>query len=145
MSAATRYLRFVRFVGLAMVLTLALVAVGYFPTRSLSGPTGVVAMLWGCGVSALASALSGVPLAFHGAGGLDGTQLSLLAMLLRFLGVLLLLASVLVFVEVAIEPFLVWVVIGYLVLLLGDTIFAVRLLRDRPGGQSGGKSSGHLK
>jgi hypothetical protein len=124
-GAAGGYLRFLAWaVGVTVVAAL----LGWLPTRRLGGEEAIPAMLAGCAVSLLASALGGVPIALaRGAGSTQQGRMQslLMAMGVRFAAVVVLgLAAVLsgLFRTV---PFLLWVAIGYAVQLVVETRYAL--------------------
>ena len=125
MSAARRYLLFLA----ALVgLTLALAAVGYLPTRSLAGPAALPAMFLACAVCLAGSAVGGVPIALARAGGVEGLKRFIASMVLRLLVVVLLAVAVLLLLGPERKPFLLWLAIGHVVLLIVDTGFARKVL-----------------
>lgn len=108
----------------------ALIAVGSLPTRELGGEEAWIAMLAGCAVSFVGSAIGALPVLVSGLGGGAAAPASLLASLgLRFLivlgGALLLSLSG----AVADTPFLIWVGISYLAFLVFDVLYALRQQR----------------
>ncbi len=132
MTVARRYLLFLA----ALVgLTLVLLAVGYLPTRSLGGEAALPAMLLACGVSFIGSAVGGVPIATaerresEGNPGIEGLKLFTASMVLRLLVVALLAGAVIWLLGPERKPFLLWLAISYLVLLVADTGFAQAVLR----------------
>ena len=132
MSAARRYLLFLA--ALAGI-TLALLAIGYLPTRSIGGEVALPAMLLGCAVSFVGSALGALPIATAGSGeragvaGVEGLKRITAAMALRLLLVAALAGGVLWLLSPSRRPFLLWLAISYLVLLVADTGFARATLR----------------
>ena len=110
--------RYVRFLGLAVGLIVALCAVGYVPTRRLAGEDGVGAMAAGCGISLVAAALAGWLLTAIPAETPEARmKRSFLAMVVRLAVVTVLgLAAALsgVFVK---TPLLFWMAAAYIVLL----------------------------
>lgn len=122
-DAAGGYLRFLMWaVGVTAVAAL----VGWLPTRRLGGEEAIPAMLAGCAVSLLASALGGVPIALaRGASQANRMQALLMAMAVRFAVVVVLaLAAVLsgLFLR---APLLIWVAISYAVQLAVETRYAL--------------------
>ncbi len=92
-------------------------------------------MLLACGVSFLGSALGALPIATVGTGestaaaGVEGFKRITAAMALRLLLVAALAGAVLWLLGPARRPFLLWLAISYLVLLVADTGFARAALR----------------
>ncbi|MFQ5351194.1 MAG: hypothetical protein ACE5EG_12195 [Thermoanaerobaculia bacterium] len=121
MSGRRRYLLFlVALVG----PTGALLAVGYLPTRSLAGEAALPAMLLACAVSFVGSAVGGLPIATARESGLEGLKRFTASMVLRLLVVAVLAGAVIWFLDPERRPFLLWLAISYLVLLVADTGFA---------------------
>ena len=119
---------FVRFLALALVVTAVLIAVGYVPTRRIAGPEGLSAMLAGCLVSMIGSAIGAVPIVLALRGPARSVpQAILLSTALRFLVVLTLALAAALSGWFDRSPLLVWVAISYLALLATDTIYAVRI------------------
>ena len=90
-------------------------------------------MLLACGVSFVGSAVGALPIATAGAGGagggLEGPRRLTASMVLRLLVVAVLAGAVLWLVGPERKPFLLWLAISYLVLLVADTGFAQAVLR----------------
>jgi len=51
--------RYLRFLGLEVVIVAVLMAAGYLPTRRLAGDTGPAAMMAGCVIGLVSAALAG--------------------------------------------------------------------------------------
>ncbi len=128
-GAAGSYLRFLVWaVAAAAVVAL----LGWLPTRWWGGDEAVAAMLAGCGVSVLASALGGVPIAL--ARRADQTapaapaarlQALLMAMAVRF-GAVAVLATAAVLSGLFLRaPLLIWVAVSYAAELVVDTRYAL--------------------
>ena len=110
--------RYVRFLGLAVGLMVALCAVGYFPTRRLSGADAVGAMAAGCGISLVAAAAAGWLLTAVGAETPEARmQRGFLAMVVRFAVVVVLGLAAALSGEFARAPLLFWMATAYVVLL----------------------------
>lgn len=129
--------RYGRFVGLAVALTAAVAALGYAPTLRLAGPRGVEAMFAGCVAGAAASMIGGLPIALAGAGTApdQAAVLGLASMVLRFLVALGLGAAGLAADWWPRRPFLLWLGISYVALLIADTVFALGAVRETTGGE----------
>lgn len=124
-GAAGGYLRFLMW---AVGVTVAAVLLGWLPTRRLGGEEAIPAMLAGCAVSLLASALGGVPIALaRGAGSTpQGRMQSLLmAMGVRFAAVVVLALTAVLSGLFRTAPLLLWVAIGYAVQLVVETRYAL--------------------
>jgi hypothetical protein len=121
---------YLRLAGLSVAMLAVALAVGFWPTRALAGPTGVAAMVFG-GAIALLSALVGLvpavltlrsdPRDFHNA--------ALMGMGLRFVLTIGLTVAAVLSGLLARRPLIVWIVIGYLVLLAVDTAGMVWLAK----------------
>jgi hypothetical protein len=61
-SGTPRDTRYARFLGWAAATVVALLLLGYLPTRRLGGERALVAMAVGCGIGWLSAALGGWPL-----------------------------------------------------------------------------------
>jgi len=110
--------RYVRFLGLAAGLVVALCAVGYFPTRRLAGEAGVVAMAAGCGISLVAAALAGFLLTAVAAQTPEARmQRGFLAMVVRLAVVTVLGIAAALSGAFARTPLLFWMATAYVVLL----------------------------
>jgi hypothetical protein len=124
--AAGEYLRFLAWaVGLAAILAL----VGYLPTGSLAGARGIPAMLAGCAVGLLASALGGLPIylarrtAGPGSGRAETAALG--GMGVRFAAAFGLGFAVVLSGWFERGPLLAWVAVSYVALLVIDTRYAL--------------------
>ena len=132
MSAGRRYLLFLAALA---GLTLLLVVVGWLPTRSMAGESALPALLLACGVSFVGSAIGGIPVAMAGRAkgkenpGLEGLKRFTASMVLRLLVVAALAGAVIWFLGPPRRPFLLWLAISYLALLVADTGFAQAVLR----------------
>lgn len=117
---------YLRFLMWAVGVTVVAALLGWLPTRRLGGEEAIPAMLAGCAVSLLASALGGVPIALaRGASQANRMQALLMAMAVRFAVVVVLaLAAVLsgLFLR---APLLIWVAISYAVQLAVETRYAL--------------------
>lgn len=126
-SPASKYV--LQLLVLAVLLTVAMVAVGYVPTKRLGGPGAVTAMLAGCVISLVASVVGCIPIVLASRGPKQKMPPAvMLATALRFLVVLILALSAALSGWFERAPLLVWVGISYVVLLVADTIYAVRLI-----------------
>lgn len=124
-GAAGSYLRFLMWaVGVTAVTVLA----GWLPTRRLGGEEAIPAMLAGCAVSLLASALGGVPIALSrraAAAPPARMQALLMSMALRFGAVVVLALAAVLSGLFHTAPLLLWVAIGYAVQLIVETRYAL--------------------
>jgi hypothetical protein len=110
--------RYVRFLGLAVGLVVALCAIGYFPTRRVAGENGVAAMAAGCGISLIAAALAGLLLTAVAAQTPEARmQRGFLAMVVRLAVVTVLGVAAVLSGAFARTPLLFWMATAYVVLL----------------------------
>ncbi len=119
-----------RFIALAVGIVVGLWALGYLPTRRFVGEEAMPAMLM-AGVLALVASLVGtLPLLnVRGRPPVEKVSAVLGAIALRLLAILVLAAAVLLSGFLAGKPFLVWVVLTHLGLLIADTLFAKAEMR----------------
>lgn len=117
---------YLRFLAWAVAVAAAVALLGWLPTRRLGGDGAVRAMLAGCGVSVVASALGGVPIALaRGRAPAARLQALLMAMGLRF-GVVAVLALATVLSGLFDRaPLLIWVAVSYAAQLVVDTRYAL--------------------
>lgn len=122
-GAAGGYLRFLAW---AVAVAAAVALLGWLPTRRLGGDGAVRAMLAGCGVSVVASAVGAVPVALsRGAAATVRMKALLMAMGLRF-GVVAVLALATVLSGLFDRaPLLIWVAVSYAAQLVVDTRYAL--------------------
>lgn len=117
---------YLRFLAWAVGVAAAAALLGWLPTRSLGGEGAVRAMLAGCAVSVVASAVGGVPIALaRGKAPAARMPALLMAMGVRFGAVVILgLAAVLsgLFDR---APLLIWVAVSYAAQLVVDTRYAL--------------------
>ena len=113
---------------LSLAGSAAVVALGYWPTRALAGYAGVGAMCVGVGLALLA-ALAGLVPALLTFGRDPRWRLGglLTGMAIRFILTLGLLITALLSGWLPKVPLALWAVIGYLVLLIIDTVGIARL------------------
>jgi hypothetical protein len=132
-----------RFVGIAILITIAAGTVGFIPTRRMIGEAAATVIGLGSGAS-LFGAICGaaVLVARRGAAAREVGSVVVQAMLVRIgaTGALATLAAVSKAVPTA--PLLLWVAISYVVLLPVDTHFAVRMVA---GGRGKSPSGGEFK
>jgi len=125
-GAAGSYLRFLAW---AVAVTVVAALLGWLPTRRLGGEGAIPAMLAGCAVSVLASALGGVPIALtRGAGPAAPAarmQALLMAMAVRFGAVAVLALAAALSGLFPRAPLLIWVAVSYAAQLVVDTRYAL--------------------
>lgn len=129
--ARTPAAEYLRFLVWAAVVAAVAAAVGWWPTRRLAGEGALPAMLVGCAVSLIASAVGAIPVALSRQAAAVPTpaarlQAMLASMGLRFGVVLALGVAASLLGGLARGPLLIWIAIGYLALLAVDTWYAVR-------------------
>jgi len=110
---------------LAGLIALALVAIGFLPTRAVAGDDAIVSMLAAVAVAIAASGAGTLPIYFareQPPQQAVGAQLG--SMALRLVLVLVVGAAVALSGLVAVKPFLLWLVIAHAALLVADTLFA---------------------
>lgn len=118
-----------RYLAWAGAATVALLLVGYGPTRNLAGPQAVWAMLAGCGIALVAGIAGAVPIVFgERPKGSEGPARALGAMALRLAVVVVLALSAALSGWFELEPLLIWVAIAYLAQLAVETRFALKSL-----------------
>ena len=126
MSARIRYLKFV---GVLAAIVLALMLIGFLPTRAIAGEGTWPSMFVGCLVSLVASAVGAVPLAMNSGDTSGGMQLAFMAMAIRLAAVVaggVVAASI---PGLSAPVVLIWIAISYMVLLIADTRFGLTILR----------------
>jgi hypothetical protein len=134
-TAANGYLRFLAW---AAVVAVAAGAIGFWPTRRLAGDDGVPALVAGCLVGFLSSALGGLPIALIRSRAPASRLLaSMGAMGARLLAVVVLGAAAELSGWFASAPLLLWIAISYAALLGVDAWYALRTAQG--AGQIGSK------
>jgi hypothetical protein len=127
-----------RFAALAGGLAAGFLAVGVLATRD-GAAGGSEAMFWAWGVVLLGSLAGAVPLVLAspetGRGraasvGPAAVSSFLAAILLRMGAVGVGAAAVIFLVDIEAKPFLLWLAVGYLLFLILETAFALRLFRS---------------
>ena len=119
---------FTRFCVWVLVAVAALGALGYLPTRELAGGEAVDAMLAALVAVAVGSIVGGVPILIVQLSGRSKPTVALVAMAVRLLAVALVAAFLALVLELAVGPFLVWLALAYLALLVVDTRYAMTAL-----------------
>ena len=128
---ATATKGYLRFLAWAAAVTVAVGAIGFWPTRRLAGDDGIPALLAGCLIGLLSSALGGLPIALTR----DRTPASRMVASMGGMGVRLLAVAVLGAAAVlsgwfARVPLLLWIAVSYAALLGVDAWYALRSARD---------------
>jgi len=110
--------RYARFLSLAAAIVILLCAVGWLPTRRLSGDAGVIAMAAGCGISLISAALAGGLLTALGAETPEARmRRAFLAMVVRLAVVIAFGLAAALSGAVARQPLLFWIGTAYVALL----------------------------
>jgi hypothetical protein len=123
---------YLRFLGLMIGVTVLVALVGIFPTRRLAGEAGLPALVAGCVVTVLASALGAIPIAvarrFGAASTAQGIALGpiLSSMVLRLGATVFLTWAVALVGRFLLAPLLLWVAVSYAAQLAIDTRYALR-------------------
>lgn len=123
-SSAAEYLRFLAWT-VAIGVTAALL--GYAPTRRLGGEAALPAMMAGCAIGVIASAVGALPVAFSRRAGAQPSPVrGLMAMGVRVAALLALGLSVGLSGWFETYPLLIWIAIGYMSQLALDVWYTVR-------------------
>ena len=118
---------YLRFLGWAVGVGAALVLLGYAPTRRLGGEGALPAMVAGCVIGVVASAVGATAIArSRRSGSAVPLQGMLASLALRFVTVLVLglVAGLSGWFET--RPLLIWIALGYVAQLALDTRYATR-------------------
>jgi hypothetical protein len=128
-SIPPRTAAYLRFLAWTVALAVLIALLGYLPTKRWGGERAVLAMLAGCSVGVVASALGGVPVLLMS--GMPGTSAgkggtgALAAMAVRFAAALGLGLAAALSGSFERGPLLLWLAISYMVLLTVDTRYAL--------------------
>ena len=121
---------YARFLALAVVVTGAIGAIGAVPTRRLAGEEGLPALLAGCLIGLLSSALGGLPIALWRDRTPAGRVTAMMASTaVRLLAVAVLGIAAALSGQLATMPLLLWIAISYAALLGVDAWYALRQQR----------------
>jgi hypothetical protein len=128
-GAARGYLRFLAW---TVAVTAAVALLGVVPTRRLAGGDAIPALLAGCAIGILASALGALPVALarRDRPPAARAQTVLAAMALRLGAALVLALAAALSGWFARRPLLLWVAVSYLAQLVIDTRYALGVLHD---------------
>jgi hypothetical protein len=129
---------YARFLGLAVAVAAVVALVGYQPALRTGGPIAVPALLAGCGIAVIASALGGVPIALSGSDPTRRPQAVLLSLVLRFTAVLALGLAAVASGRFASRQLVVWTAVGYVAQLVVDSRYAMQPTPARRVGPGGG-------
>jgi hypothetical protein len=110
--------RYARFLGLAVLIVTVLLALGFQPTRRLTGEAGLLAMLAGCVISLAAASLAAwLLIAAAPATPNARLQTAFLAMIVRLAVVIVLGGAAVLSGTFSRSPLLFWLATSYVVLL----------------------------
>jgi hypothetical protein len=98
-------------------------------------------MLGAIVAAALGSLIGGLPVVVARVAGTAGPQVVMTSMTVRLIAVALLAALLALSLDLEMTPFLLWLAIAYLLLLVIDTLFAMSVMSD-PGDGGSGKRAG---
>ena len=127
-TAAQGYLRFLAW---AAGVAVAVGAIGWWPTRRLAGDDGIPALVAGCLIGLLSSALGGLPIALiRDRAPASRLIASMGAMGVRLLAVVVLGAAAVLSGWFARAPLLLWIAGSYAALLGVDAWYALRAAQD---------------
>jgi hypothetical protein len=123
-APAAEYLRFLAW---AVAVGVVLALLGYAPTRRLGGEEALPAMVAGCAIGVIASAVGVVPVALARRAGSPGSPLQgLYSLALRFATVLVLGLAAGLSGWFESRPLLIWIGLGYAAQLALDVRYVVR-------------------
>lgn len=121
---------YARFLALAVAVTVTAGAIGAVPTRRLAGEEGLPALLAGCLIGLLSSALGGLPVALWRDRTPAGRVTAMMASTaVRLLAVAVLGIAAVLSGQLARMPLLLWIAISYAALLGVDAWYALRQQR----------------
>ena len=129
-TRSTALADFARFALLVVATAVLLGAIGYLPTRSFSVDGAVPAMIAALAVAALGSIIGAVPIVLADWQGTARPQVVMVSMFVRLVAVVLLAAFVALTLGLEPAPFLLWLALAYLLLLVVDTRYAMNALKD---------------
>lgn len=122
-----------RFLALVVAVTVAVGGIGLVPTRRLAGEDGLPALLAGCLIGLLSSALGGLPIVLIRDRTPAGRVLAMVASTaVRLLAVALLGVAAALSGRFATIPLILWIAISYAALLGVDAWYALRSQRTGP-------------
>ena len=119
-----------KFLGWAATLLAGLIAIGSYPTYRTGGSEAVIAMLAACGSSLVASLVGAVPILRAREKAPQEMLPAVMGSIVVRLGLAVVLAGALAWSQwFVIKPFLTWVAISHLALLIADTQYARSQIR----------------
>lgn len=118
------------FVGIGLATVLSVAAIGYYPTERHGADGGARAMLVGCGVSWIASCIGAIPtaVALSSRPKQAGTAI-LASTMVRFVTAIVLVVPLILSGWFDRTVLVLFVAVSYLMMLLVDTMLAVRMIR----------------
>lgn len=119
---------FLRFCSWVLLASVVIGALGYLPTRALVDGGAVAAMLAALGAAALASILGGVPVVVARLRGEAKPSAVMVSTILRLVAVVVLAVLAALLLKLPTGPFLIWLALSYLLLLVIDTRYAMSVL-----------------
>jgi hypothetical protein len=126
-DSPTRTAGYLRFLAWVVAVSAVVALLGYLPTRRLAGDGALPALLAGCAVGIVASALGGVPIALaKGKPAAARMPAVMAAMLLRLVVAMALGVAAALSGQFARGPLLLWITISYVALLVVDTRYALQ-------------------
>lgn len=135
--------RYLGFLKLAAGILAALLTLGYLPTVRLAGEKGIWAMLAGCGVSLVGSVAGTMPLLLSRSRNAVEVMPAVIGSIALRLTVVVALAAATAWVGwFANKPFLLWVAISHLGLLVADTRYARAEVQAKPESKIGAIKDG---
>jgi hypothetical protein len=118
---------YLRFLVWAVAVGAAAALFGYAPTRRLAGETAIPAMLAGCAIGVIASAVGALPILISRRSGATASALQgLISTAVRLGAVVVLGLSVGLSGWFEWRPLLLWIALGYVAQLALDVWYAVR-------------------
>ncbi len=122
---------YVRFCLVSLAVVLLLAGVGFWPTRHLGGSEAVSAMLGGCAVCLAASWCGGLPMVLtKNMSKATVINAALGSMLARMMAAMMFGALAVFSGWFERSPLLVWIGIGYVAMLVPDTLYALRATKS---------------
>jgi hypothetical protein len=126
-TGPSRGSRYIRFLGLAVLVVAALLGIGFFPTRRLAGDEGLPAMLVGCLIGLTSAGVAAWLLVASNNTAPDARmQTAFRAMVVRLVVVTVLGLAAVLGGTLAQMPLLFWVATSYVALLPLEVRLAIR-------------------
>ncbi len=126
-AAPSALMGYLRFLVWAVAAAVAAALLGYVPTRRLGGEGAIPALIAGCAIGVIASAVGALPILLARKSGATPSPVQgLLSMAIRLAVLVVLGVSAGLSGVFAIRPLIVWIGLGYAVQLGLDVRYAVR-------------------